>query len=76
MSLNALTNRSVYNTICIKRSYHMIDLMILIDSDITHIFIDETMIKGITIVIVKTNILAMIVAIDNIIKCDAHNLKF
>ena len=76
MSLNALTSCYVYNTICIKRSYHMRDLMILIDNDITHIFTDETMIKRITIVIVKTTILVVIVANDNIIKYDAHNLEF
>jgi hypothetical protein len=76
MSLNALTSCYVYNTICINKSYHLRDLMILIDNNITHIFTDETMIKRITIIIVKTTILVVIVANDNIIKCDTHNLEF
>lgn len=76
MSLNAFADCYAYNTIQIRGCCQGRDLIILIDSRSTHSYIDEKVIKGLKVVIVKTTVLTVIVANGNIMKCDAYNLKF
>lgn len=66
----------VIHVTLIRSSCQERDLIILIDSDNTHNFIDEYIINEIKIVIERIVILAIIVANRNVIRCNAHSPRF
>ena len=71
-SLNALEESYAHNTIRIKRSYYGRDLVILIDNESMHNFIDELVIEGIKENVKRTTTLDVTVANGNIMKCNAY----
>jgi hypothetical protein len=73
LSLNATAENYVDNTIRIKGSCQGEELIILIDSESTHSFIDEKVMLRIKVAMVRTTVLAVTVANENIMRCDAHN---
>ena len=62
----------VHSTIKIKESYLGRNLMILIDSGSTHIFIVKKVVKKVKVVLKRTIILAIIATKKIIMKCNAY----
>lgn len=71
-----MANSYAHNTIRIKESSKGKDLIILVNSVSTHNFINVSVIKSIKAVIVKSTILAIIMANKNVMLYDAQSPKF
>lgn len=76
LSLNVLANSHANNIMRIKKGFQGEYLIILIDSGNIHNFIDELVIIGMKAIILKTMVLEVIVANDNVMLCDAKSLGF
>lgn len=73
LSLNDTAENYVDNTIRKKGSCQGEELILLIDSESTHSFIDEKVMLRIKVAMVRTTVLAVTVANENIMRCDEHN---
>lgn len=77
LSLNDTAENYVDNTIRKKGSCQGEELILLIDSEIdsesTHSFIDEKVMLRIKVAMVRTTVLAVTEANENIMRCDEHN---
>jgi hypothetical protein len=76
MSLNILVESYANNTIRILGCSMGRSLIILIDSESTHYFIDELVVNKIKVVIRKTIILAVTMVNKSIMRCNLHNPLF
>jgi hypothetical protein len=76
MSLNILVESYANNTIRTLGCSMGRSLIILIDSESTHYFIDELVVNKIKVVIRKTIILAVTMVNKSIMRCNLHNPLF
>jgi hypothetical protein len=70
LSLNALVESYTHNTIMIKESCQGRSLIVLINSESTHSFIDIKVIEEIKVTIIKMTVLVVIVAYISVLRCD------
>lgn len=76
MSLNILVESYANNTIRILGCSMGMSLIILIDSESTHYFIDDLVVNKIKAVIRKTIILAVTMVNKNIMRCNTYDPLF
>ena len=70
LSLNALVESYAHNTIRIKENCHGRSLIVLINSESTHSFIDIKVMEEIKVTIIKMTVLVVIVAYISVLRCD------
>jgi hypothetical protein len=76
MSLNILVESYANNTIRILGCSMGMSLIILIDSESTHYFIDDLVVNKIKVMIRKTIILAVTMVNKSIMRCNTYNPLF